>query len=330
MFTVKENLNDFLLTGQIHLSKKDYGFFSNLKYLVKDTGQITTNQSNLFDKLLVKYQRQLNKQGYDTEHLCKLPWQVSIVESKKEYLEARLFFAEGKICFKLPFNNQFIKFFRNLDNNTFEWNKSHKRYESDFSTYSLKLALHSLQKFYKEIVFDDTVKKLFIELEKYKNIKVWQPTLVKSNGNFYIAGITESLSANLKDVSLSDDPKLLFLLSRYGIKIDDEIVQEDKFKKFASSFYVTMDLDDLPKMMLYLKLLDITQITLTSEMIYSKEISKEVKEKINEYGLECHPFAKNSGDSVLLQYARNGYSIKKNKNIVKCITLTNSRPIHVR
>ena len=333
MFKYKENLNDYFLTGQIHLSKKDYGFFSNLRYLIKDTNQITTNQTKLFDKLIGKYKRQLDKQGYKVEDLINLFWKVEVVESKKEYLEARLFTDRNMICFKLPFNNQFIKYFRQLNNNTFEWDKTHKRYQSQYSTYALKLALNSLQKFYKDISFDSAINDILTEVNQFNTSTVWKPKLVKSNDNYYIAALNETLFNNIKHLNLCDDPTILFQLSRYGVEIDEEIIQSDNFKKFASSFYVTVDLDDLSKALMYLQLLDIKQVTLTSEVIYTKEISKEVKEKIKEFGIECYPpyiNMDNANENVLLQYSRNAYSVKKTKNILKCITLTNSRPVNVR
>lgn len=331
MFKFKEHLNDYFLTGQIHLSKKDYGFFSNLRYLIKDTNQITSNQTKLFDKLISKYKRQLNKQGYKVEDLANLLWKVEVVESKKEYLEARLFTDRNMICFKLPFNNQFIKYFRQLNNNTFEWDKTHKRYQSQYSTYALKLALNSLQKFYKDISFDSAINDILTEVNQFNTSTVWEPTLIKSNDKYYVAGLTETLFTQIKDLTLSDDPQTLFELSRYGIKIDEEVIQNDNFKKFASSFYVTVDIDDMSKVLLYLKLLNVHQITLASDMIYTKEISKEIKQKILDTGLECYPpYTQSTNDSVLFQYSRNAYTVKKTKNVLKCITLTNSRPVNVK
>lgn len=331
MFVTKEQLLNYLLEGNLHLSKKDYGFFSNLKYIIQESKQITSNQAKLFNKLVVKYKRQFTKYDHKTEELISLDWKIEIVESKQEYLTPKLFITDNKLCFKLPFNNLFIKYFKKIDNNTFNWNKVHKRYESDFNSYSLKIALLSLKKFYSEIVFDENIQSLLNEIDAYKNMRFWEPTLIKKNDAYYVVAINDSLFSNIKHLTLSDDPLVLFELSRYGVKVDASVIQEDNFKKFASEFYQTIDLEDMSKIFTYLKLLNINSVTLASEMIYSKEISKEVKQKLLDAGIECYPpYIKSTDDSVLIQYSRNSHTIKKTKNILKCINLTNSRPINVK
>ena len=59
MMQKKEHLLHYMMKGHVHLSKKDYGFFNNLSYIIREKNQVTSNQNKLFDKLILKYQRQL-------------------------------------------------------------------------------------------------------------------------------------------------------------------------------------------------------------------------------------------------------------------------------
>jgi len=68
----REHLLHYMMKGHVHLSKKDYGFFNNLTYIIKDKNQVTSNQNKLFDKLILKYQRQLRKLGHNIEKLNQL------------------------------------------------------------------------------------------------------------------------------------------------------------------------------------------------------------------------------------------------------------------
>ena len=63
ILTSKEMLTHYLLKGYVHLSKKDYGFFNNISYITNGKKSITSNQDKLFNKLILKYQRQLKKLG---------------------------------------------------------------------------------------------------------------------------------------------------------------------------------------------------------------------------------------------------------------------------
>jgi hypothetical protein len=330
MFYTKAEFVDYMVQGHIHLSKKDYGFFSNLKFIISDKKFITTNQANLCDKLIHKYKRQLLKQGYQSDELINLKWGVQVNETSIEYLHPKVYVENELLCFTLPFNNLFLQYFKRFNNNPFEWNKNKRRYECVASTFALKLAILCLKKFFSDIKYDETLTSVFLSLKDYE-AKYWQPTLVKSAGVYYIACLNNSLYAQIKDLVLNDDPLTLYTLSRHGIVIDESVIENDNFKKFASNYYNTIDLEDLPKALMYLRLLDIAQVTLASEMIYSKEISKEVKQKIHDAGIECYPpYIKSTDDTVLLQYTKNAHSIKKTQKILKCITLTNSRPVDIR
>jgi len=331
MMQTKEQLLYYMLGGHIHLSKKDYGFFKNLQHLIHDNKKITSNQVKLFDKLLLKYQRQLKKNNLDIDHLIKLLWNVEVVETLPEYLDAKISIVENIIQVRLPFNNKFIQYFRKLYLNPFVWNKKIKAYEAEYSTHAFKTAFHSVSKFYNDVKCCQVSDQLLSDLECYKKVKYWTPTLVKSGNTFYIAAINEHLHDCLKDISLNDDPITLFKLSGYAIKTDESILGDDKFKKFAANYLTEIDLEEIDIMAEWLKFLKVDQVFTARDIIYNKTISSEVKTALNNNELILKSYTTNIDDNCVNVMIKNTtHSYMNIKNIEKIIHITNSRTINVK
>ena len=63
-FTSKEHIIYFMVTSAINLSHYDFKFISNMQSLSHDKKQITSNQEELFNKLIDKYKKQLKQHNY--------------------------------------------------------------------------------------------------------------------------------------------------------------------------------------------------------------------------------------------------------------------------
>jgi hypothetical protein len=339
MFISKDQLTHFLIKGDIHLSKKDYGFFNNLKTQISNSKPITSNQDKLYSKLLLKYKRQFVKLGYDVEQLNGLGWQIEIVPSKEEFCHPKISFENGEIKIRCPYNTKFIQKFKNVQDNFFIWDKQNKCYSATASTHNLKIAYSELNKYFENVNYDSTVESILLNLQQYKSFKLWDPTLVKTNNNFYIYGINESLNKALHDIKLSDEPQVLLKLSQYGVKIDQSILQDDDLLHFASNFYPCVDIDDIKSLGSWLKELNYDLIYLGSEIIFNKEISKDIRDVLSEI-----PISRNTSDLDLyenilyLNYTSYKHSRRTlllhnenlHKNISKVVTIKNSRPILVK
>lgn len=329
MFKSKEQITSFMIAGHVHLSKKDYGFFSNLNYICKENKPITSNQNKLFDKLLLKYKKQLSKLNIDVLNFQNQPWKVGLVESKQEFLDAKIFIKENNIIIKAPFNNKFIENFRRIELNSFVWHKENKYYAAPLSTYNLKIAITNVNKYYADVKYCDETVKLMNQVREYQQIKYWEPTLVKSNSNFYIFGINEHLYNAIKDIGLSDDAKTLFQLSQYGIKIDSSVTNQNTLLEFASNYDVKIDLEEIELFCKILHTLEVDHVFTAREIVYNKSISNEIKLLLLQYGISCSPISYTvpSKRAVLLKISSGGYH--NTNNIFKVITLTNSRPITI-
>lgn len=227
----------YFLKAHISLSRYDSKFIDSIMSIK----QVTTNQVELFYKIIYKYRRQLAKHNLDPDVLIYLPWAMNVVESVGDYTDGHIEIKDGNIYFKCPFNRAFINDFRKFDMNTYVWSKEHRRYESPYSTYALKILCNTASRFYKVIRFCDTTLALLEGLTKYENTKYWQPTLVMTGSKRIIASINESLNNALGDKNI--DEMSIAEIASYGIHIEGSY--SNPKDKFMSEMNTTIEVDDL-------------------------------------------------------------------------------------
>lgn len=330
MFETKDQLTNYMVAGYVHLSKKDYGFFNNIKQTIVDK-PVTSNQDKLFNKLLAKYQRQLTKLNHDVTLLNQLPWRVPVVETKQEYLYAHVSINDDVIIIKSPFNTRFVQKFRKLALNDFVWDKTKKVYEAPFTTYQLKIAVETVNECYESIVYCDKVKEILNNVNQYALIKYWEPTLVKINNNLYIVSINNSLYEAIKDIDLNDDPETFYKLSQYGVKIDDSLITDD-YKKFAAEYITEIDSEYLEDVAVWLKNLKVEHVFTARDLLYSKELNNDIKLLLLDKGITCSPSKDNMLQNSVLLKTHKGWNTFNNTNYHynKIIYLKNSRPVKIR
>ena len=331
MFANKEQVIHFMLQGHLHLSKKDYTFFYNLQNIIRNSNQITSNQNKLLDKLLLKYQRQLKKLGHDHVVLSELPYKAKIVDSLDEYLEARIYIDDNNdICLKSPFNYKFLQDFRKVLLNEFEWIKSDKLHKAPYSTYNLKLVYDKVNTHYDKINLCPKIVDLLSKIKEFESVKYWHPTLVKRQDDFYILAANEYLLDAIGDMVLSDDLDTLFMLSQYGVTIDNSVTDNDIAKKFASDYQTSIDLEQIDKLIDWLKLLNVDHVFTARAMIYNQSVTNEIKVKLLANGITCAPVNSTDHKSGVLLKTTGMSVIVDTSNVTKMIHLTNSRRIDVR
>lgn len=327
----KEQLIHFFISGHIHLSKKDYSFFSNLDSIIKESNKITTNQAKLFDKLVLKYQRQIKKEGHNPNSLVQLPWTTNIVETRQEFLDACIRLVDDKIIIKSPFNAKFVQSFRRTMGSHYVWDKDGKFYKLPFSTYNLKVSYNLLKINYETVKVCEKIQTLFDDINQYKEVKYWHPTLIKVHGNFYISCINESLFNATKHIDLNDDPNTLFELSVYGIKFDENIINKDPLLNFASSYNIRIDITELKDLCKMLSLLKVEHVFTNKDIVYrsqKKTLINELKLELLQHGITCGPLSSNSAKKGVFVKTIQSSDIEYD-NITKIVTLLNSRPITI-
>jgi hypothetical protein len=331
----KEQLLYFFLQGKISLSQYDYKFMANLQSIIQNNMRVTSNQAELFGKLISKYNKQLIKQGLVKEELKALPWKTLIVESTSEYTGAVVSLLENDLNIRVPFNKTFISAFRNVKNNEFNWSKETKSYSAPFSTNSLKIAYSTLPKFFPTVRYDDNLQGIINELKQYEGL-IWNPTLVDINGNLMVASITPELAAVMDSITLSLDPSTLFKLSHMGIEVAPELIEKDPRLQFASNQVYEVEITDIEHIIGWMRNVGCENVMI-GRGLRSLNLQENIVKLVEKYGMK--PVTGTlfgnlpAGLTMLIQHTSptsqivNGFSTV---NISKTIVLKDSRPIEVQ
>ncbi len=331
--TNKEQLLYFFLQGKISLSQYDYKFMANLQTLIQNNSRVTSNQADLFDKLISKYKKQLVRQGLVKEELKELPWKTMIVESTTEYTGAVVLLRDDELNIRVPFNKSFISEFRNVRNNTFEWSKETKTYFSPFGTSALKVAYTTLPKFFSTVRYDDDLQTIIDELKRYEGL-IWNPTLTKYNGELLVTAINPILAELIKDTELNLEPQMIFNLTRMGITIDSDLYKDSEKLKFAANLVYEVELSDVENTIGWMKNIGCENVVIGRGL--RNTISQEhLTSMITKYGMKpLGPLSYGDlpeGVSMLMQHTSNVDSRTPfTGQISKTVVLKNSRPIEVK
>lgn len=328
----KEHLLYFMQSGLLTLSHYDLKFLQNLQTIVLSQKKITKNQVDLFEKIVKKYHRQLNKYNLIEKITINLKWTTEIIPSDPKFTNAHIFIENNIIFFRSPFNKKFLEYFRKVKNNSFVWSKDKKMYESPFNTFALKLIVDASHLHYSNVVYCEITKTLLNDLiDKFSNVKYWNPTLVKKQNNYYITASNQSLDLAIKHITFSDDPKVLAELSSYGITIDEEIINNKPINKLAAEYSVDFDTENVLHLARYLK-----QIECDLVVFYGKINNPHSYFLKNNLTDENIPFTEKFPTSIddykkpilisVLPHVVNRISVSK---FFKIIKIKNSTPISI-
>lgn len=333
---VKEELVEYLTRGYIHVSRQDYLFFNNLVKIAQEK-RVTTGQDKLLNKLLDKYKRQLAKENQNSEILKRLPWNHELLESKPEYQRAELSLIGDELLLRSPYHKGFVQSLSKLGSDkTFIWDKINKCHRSPATTLALKTILEIITKHFNDYVVCENIQKLLDYTKQYEKC-YWSPTLVYSNGNYYIAACNEVLNNHLQDITLNNQSATLFKLSQLGITVNDSIANTNELK-FSSTYEVDVDIDNLDNLCDWIRNIGLSEVCMSQHMLYNRSLYKEVRDKflseninvVNQNDLK-HLKKDNKTDPVMLIQFRSTYDIGDGyTSASKVVQLKNSRPIEIR
>ena len=329
----KEQLLYFFLQGKLSLSQYDYKFLANLQIMVHRDRRVTSNQAELFDKLISKYNKQLVKNNVNTQKILTLPWDSEIIESTPEYTGAMVMIVEDEITIRVPFNKQFISAFRDINNNPYVWDKEHKVYRAAFGTVSLKIARTRLSKYFRTTKVCENIQKILDDLMQYEAATIWDPTLVSINGTLMIAACPSALWESIKDIDLNLDTQTLYQLSQAGVTIDPTLIENDALLNFASNRVPCVEISDMESIAPMIKKLGHTHVCYGRGLAYSK-IGKELTQILRANDITIGTIAINSDEKnnkfMLITLNNQSSYAACYPNMTKTIILTDSRPLEIK
>ncbi len=337
----KEHLLFHILVKNLRLHYSDKKFFTNLSILVKNS-KITTGQATLFDKLIRKYATQLTKTNLTLEEMLNLPWQVAVIETSSDYTSARVKLDGDSIVVQVPTNKQFITKLESSKDCTYDWDRDKREYRSPFNTCSLKLIYKLLPIYFKEIRYCDTLQRLIDTANQIGPDLIWNPTLIKINNGYFVIATNDILHNLISNIELNNDPKTLYKLSQLGITVDKQIINNDPFLKFAAEFATDIEISDLPRVIDWIKQLEVSQVLLGKGVhtvfektkAFFKEFIKKLDKESVRYRTIHTGYTRDSDQTelpILLQYHSNEMARFCGKSALgKCIFVKNSTPIEVQ
>lgn len=257
--TTKEQLVYYLLQN-VSLGTYDRRFLSNLtSMIVEAKNPVTSNQSLLLDKIVIRYAKQLRRKEIDATEMTTLAWTTEVIESIPEYTDAFITIKDEVIELRCPYKKECINDIRSKEL-SIVWNKEVKNWTAPFCEEVLKHFIKCAEKHYHIIHYCKKTVEIINMLAEYEACTYWNPTLVKANGNYYISGVTSPLYDALGDIELSDNLDILAKLVCYGVKISDEVINDanarfdnSELVEFSTSLAPVLDCSDPQKIVDYFK-----------------------------------------------------------------------------
>lgn len=334
----KEHLLHFFLQGKISLSQYDYKFMVNLQTMIHNSHRVTSNQAELFDKLISKYAKQLTKAELVKEELKVLPWKAMVVQSTPEYTGANISLFEDIITLRVPFNKAFIAAFRAIDDNPFEWIKEEKLYRAPFSTVAFKLLYNALPKFFTITNYCETLNSILEDLKQYEGL-MWEPTLIRINDRIVLGAVTPIVAELISQIDLTMTADNLYKLASYQFAVHPDFYGDDPMLKFAYEYQTEVDIDNLVQVAKWMRTLKVQRVLLDITLSMDKKLRSEIEAALT--GMSVVPTSSyvsprdhpNPPSSFLLQthsHLNNRLNTYVNPNIDKIVVLKNSRPVEVK
>ena len=330
-FTYLDEVATWMLSN-IRLSRYDDQFVNNLTLYTVQNNRITSNQHALFKKVATKYIRQFNHYKINVNDIITLPWSVSIVESTPEHTSASITIIGDDIIFRSPYNKNFISAYRKKPIHSMNWNKDKKQYDLKYSATVLRDLMYMSAEYYEVVRYCPVTTDIINKLSEYESVKYWTPTLTYTNGLYCVKAINTHLYEAISDIPLSGDLKTIAILAKYGITIDDTVINHlaetiDFNKvKFASTFHTVFELNEIDKAINWLKELGCDGIVMKGHNINYTSF-KDVDIDVASSPKDLHKF---SNPAIIYNTGLMSFFTlldTRNTKLLKIIKCVNSEPI---
>jgi hypothetical protein len=306
--------------------------------MIHTSHRVTTNQAELFDKLVSKYAKQLTKASLIKEELKVLPWKAMVVQSTPEYTGAKVSLYEDIITVRVPFNKTFISSFRSIDDNPFKWIKEEKLYRAPFSTYALKIVHTIFPSYFSHVNYCETLGSILEDLKKYVGL-IWEPTLMNINDRIILGAANSVVTELISDLDLAINIDNLYAVSRFQFPVHPNFYGDHPELKFAHEYVTEVDIDNIVQVAKWMRSLKVERVLLDRPLAMDKKLRLEIETELK--GISVVPatgydFTHDNPmypRSFLLQshsHLNNRLNTYINHNIDKIVVLKNSRPIEVK
>ena len=336
--TTKEQLVHYLLQN-ISLGTYDRRFLSNLQQIqFVQKRPTTSNQSELLDKITLRYFKQLKRKEIDANKMVKLPWSMEPIDSVPEYTDAFCTIKDDIIEVRTPYKKDFVTDIKKSDI-FLNWNRENKTWSGVYCEYVLKHIINCLDKHFQVIRYCDKTVEIINNFADYEEATCWDPTLKLVNGNLLIAGINNALYEATKDIPLTTTPETIAKLSMYGVEIDNELITDDPLMKFATEPTSIREYKELDNVIGDLKTLGCDFIVISETHLSGSKSIPALVDSCIKYDIDYVVKAKNEKlNTSIKEY---NYPVivntglwsslsRGNVYIAKVVNLATSKPINIK
>lgn len=325
----------YFILRNLRLSKVDRSFLSNLTELIKRNNFITTNQDQLFRKIIVKYDKQFSKLKINSKDLLALPYKRPLVASVPS--KAEIAITDDIIRFTSPYKTDFIRSLRGETIPKIHWNKEKGTWEMPLTLFSLRELYDLAKKSFNTIEMCDQTQQIINSIGEYADSKFWDPTLVY-NQQLLIYAANQSLMQAIEHIPLELNCRTMANLVGFGIKIDQSVIDalvkiepEDKVR-FAVNYVAEIDFDLQPNVAVWLKEFGCDAVYFNENQRIARLIGPKHRIEIKNHGMKIvvdESRLKDFKNPVII-VPMHDYMHVDSSNIFKRIKWLNSKPINIK
>lgn len=328
----------------ISLGTYDKRFLNNITNMYLSSNKpVTTNQANLLDKIIARYSRQLSKKELSVEEAHGLEWKIQPIASIPEFTEAKISIEDDVVFLRSPYKADFVKEFKGQP--FVKWNPLTKHWSAPLCEVVLKNIVESTVGHYKTVNFCEESKAILAEIDSYKDMRWWTPTLIYTNDRLIIAAVNKHIHESIETIDIALTLGSVSRLIRYGIDIDDSVknilcktYDPDKVE-FACNRTHKIEAE-VPLVVDYIKAIETDCVVFYEWNSANSEFASDLKVKLKSEGINCSIIDRRSiGNDIvsIMDNAKMPVTLTNWSNSitpisgypVKTIQLVNSKPIRL-
>jgi hypothetical protein len=277
--TTKEQLIHYLV-NHISLGTYDKKFLSNVYEINKP---LTTNQNELLDKIVLRYNKQFAKKELVATELVHLPWTRPLIVSSPQYTEAHISTKDDNICIRTPYKKDYILKLKD-SKYPIVWDREERVWYTDYCAITLKYVIEQTEDHFNAVNYSEDIKEVIDYLAEYEDYKYWDPTLTYINDRCYLVSSNEFLYNAVHELLESITLNTLTKLVRYGIKVDDNVISNLPYNKELISFAIetqpTLEADDITTLVEYLAKIECDLIVVYNSAYFAKFLTAELADML--------------------------------------------------
>jgi len=325
----------------LRLSRVDFKFLDSVSKTGVRQNSITTNQVELFKKIVYKYRKQLEKLKFSVIDIIELPWHCKVIPSSPEFTEAYISIVDNLIKLKAPYNKNFIVATRKEPIPSMKWDKVERLYTINYGTYAFKELYHKVKEHFSEVNYCVVSKRLLDYVEKYNDVLYWNPNLVYKNNRFFICAANESLMESINHIELNIEPQTIADLVFHGIRISDSVLNilrekyPTEFVNFISDPEPIIEAQKIELIIEWLSMIGCDVVYEVNKMYrFGEKFNSNYYETFKKYSI---PIIKNAEADqnksykrpVSFSYTTLGFGMNRPNKLFKIIKFVNSQPVNI-